>query len=73
MRRTRSALVLLLAALSACTSVRDHAVPACPYCGDPVTHERPDGSAEVTPRLRLATWTRVAGESAPPDADVRGR
>jgi hypothetical protein len=73
MRRLRSALVLPLAALAACSSVRDHAVPACPYCGDPETHERPDGTAEVTPRWRLATWTRPADETAPTDASVRRR
>jgi len=66
MRRLRIACVISVAALSACASVRDQAVPSCPYCGDPVTRERPDGSSEVVPRMRLATWTTAA-----PDASER--
>jgi len=64
MRRLRIACLLSVAALSACSGVRSQAVPACPYCGDPVTHERPDGSAEVVPRWRLASWTTPTPESA---------
>jgi len=63
MRRLR--LLLLLAALPACSSARD-AVPGCPVCGDPVTHEGPDGRAVVVPRKRLAAWTPHA-----PTPDVR--
>jgi hypothetical protein len=64
MRRLRLASLICLAALSACASVRDQAVPGCPFCGDPVTRKRPDGSVEVVPRWRIATWTPAASEPA---------
>jgi hypothetical protein len=60
MRRLQIVHVLVFACAASCSSVRDQAVPACPYCGDPVTHRRPDGAAEPVPRWRLATWTPPA-------------
>jgi hypothetical protein len=65
MRPIRTARLLLVAvALTACSSVRDDAVPACPYCGDPVTHERADGTAEPVPRWRLSAWTPPTPDAA---------
>jgi len=61
MRRAYSVLALCLAA-GGCTSLRDEAVPGCPYCGDPVTRVGADGRAEVVPRWRVASWE----EPAPP-------
>ena len=66
MRLPRIAVILCICALSACSGIRGQAVPGCPYCGDPVTHDGPDGHAEVVQRWRLATWT-------PPATDVDPR
>ena len=67
MRRAYSLLALCLAA-AGCTSLRDEAVPGCPYCGDPVTRVGADGRTEVVPRWRVASW----GDAAPPAPSVAG-
>ena len=67
MSRFRSMLLLTALAPGACSSLRDQAVPGCPYCGDPVTRVGADGRAEVVPRLRIAAWASAA---APQSADA---
>lgn len=67
----RSALLVPLALLLAagCSSLRDQAVPGCPYCGDPVTKIGADGRAVVVPRWHLASsWGSGAGQAVPPPA-----
>jgi len=66
----RASLIACLAApLAACAAPREPAVPACPYCGEPVTRIGADGRGEVVPRVRLASWTpATAGLPAPPAA-----
>jgi len=66
MRRAYSVLALCLAS-AGCTSLRDEAVPGCPYCGDPVTRVGADGRAEVVPRWRVASWAEPAPENSPAD------
>ena len=51
-------------ASAACPSLRDAAVPGCPYCGDPVTMDGPDGRAHVVPRMRLHGDGAAAIEAA---------
>jgi hypothetical protein len=64
MRRAYSVLAICLAA-GGCTSLRDDAVPGCPYCGDPVTRVGADGRAEVVPRWRVASWDDPVPVEAP--------
>jgi len=64
MSRAYSLLALCLAA-SGCTSLRDQAVPGCPYCGDPVTRVGADGRTEVVPRWHVASWGDPAPAAAP--------
>jgi hypothetical protein len=63
-----SLLACLAAPLAACAAPREPAVPACPYCGDPVTRVGADGRAEVVPRVRIASWAPAAAAAPAPQA-----
>jgi hypothetical protein len=67
------AILVAVASLCAagCSSLRDQAVPACPYCGSPVTVLDENGVWQIVPRMRLASWTPapaagVASDPEPP-------
>ena len=69
MRAVRGlALVALAAGATACHSLRDDAVPPCPFCGDPSMVRLADGHEIVVPRWRIASLPAAAESDAAANA-----